>query len=198
MSGPAQRAIGGAALSRGKVGMGLFIGFEAIFFCTLVLTYLFYVGRSTSGPRPHEVLGLDLVIVNTICLLASSATIVLAVRSLRRGNVRAFGLWWAATMALGLEFIAGTGFEWYTLIEHDGLTLQTNLFGTTFYTLVGFHAGHVIVGLGMLSIVLGAALLGGVRQHDGERVEIVSLYWHFVDAVWVVVFTSVYLISRQA
>ena len=181
---------------RGRVGMLLFILFEAIFFCTFVLAYLFYVGKSTTGPQPAEVLGLGLVVVNTICLLSSSVTIIIAERNLQGGRVRAFGFWLLLTVALGIEFIVGTATEWRGLIFEDGLTISTNLFGTTYFALVGFHAAHVIIGLTLLTTILLLAALGRVQRRDDERVNVVSLYWHFVDGVWIVVFTSVYIIGR--
>jgi cytochrome c oxidase subunit III len=181
---------------RGRVGMLLFIMFEAIFFCTFVLAYLYYVGKSATGPQPAQVLGLGLVVVNTICLLSSSGTIIVAERCLRAGRVGALRLWLAATVALGVEFIAGTAVEWHGLIFRDGLTISTNLFGTTYYSLVGFHAAHVIVGLTLLTAILLLAAGGRIRQAHAERVGVISLYWHFVDGVWVVVFTSVYIIGR--
>lgn len=181
---------------RGRVGMLLFIMFEAIFFCTFVLAYLFYVGKSATGPQPAQVLGLGLVVVNTICLLSSSATIMIAERHLRHGRVGAFGLWLLVTVALGVEFIAGTAVEWRGLIFTDGLTISTNLFGTTYYSLVGFHAAHVIIGLTLLTTILLLTIAGRLRAPDAERVNVISLYWHFVDGVWIVVFTSVYIIGR--
>jgi cytochrome c oxidase subunit 3 len=123
-------------------------------------------------------------------------TIHLAVKALRRGNVRVFGDWWLVTIAFGAAFIYGTAMEWHRLIYQDGLTISTNLFGTTYYSLVGLHGFHVVVGLASLSIVMGLNLLGSVRAEHAERVDVLSLYWHFVDAVWVVVFTVVYVIGR--
>jgi cytochrome c oxidase subunit 3/cytochrome o ubiquinol oxidase subunit 3 len=182
--------------SKGHVGMLCLIFFESLFFATFVLAYLFYVGKSASGPQPDETLKLPLVIVNTICLLASSVTVVIAVRHLRRGQTLRFGFWLVVTILLGLEFLAGTAYEWYGLIYEDQLTIRTNLFGSTFYTLVGFHAAHVCIGLTMLSLILIMTILGRVGIEHAEKVDVVSWYWHFVDCVWVVVFTSVYLIGR--
>jgi cytochrome c oxidase subunit 3/cytochrome o ubiquinol oxidase subunit 3 len=139
---------------------------------------------------------LDLPIFNSICLLSSSFTIWLAERALKKGAMRTFIGWWALTAALGAIFLVGTGLEWHKLIYKDGLTISTNLFGTTFYSLVGLHASHVIVGLVMLSLVLAFALAGKVGQEHRQRIEVLGLYWHFVDMVWVVVFTVVYIIGR--
>ncbi len=139
---------------------------------------------------------LSLPIFNSICLLSSSVTIWLAEHAIERGEIRKFGVWWAVTMVLGAIFLIGTASEWRTLIYHDGLTVSTNLFGTTFYCLVGLHASHVIIGLLGLLTVLIFTLTGRIRQEHSERVQVLALYWHFVDAVWIVVFTVVYVIGR--
>jgi cytochrome c oxidase subunit 3/cytochrome o ubiquinol oxidase subunit 3 len=170
------------------------IATEAAIFTIFVVAYLFYVGKSLTGPMPRDVLSVP--IFYTICLLSSSLTIHLAVKALRRGNVRVFGDWWLVTIALGAAFIYGTATEWNSLIYHDGLTISTNLFGTTYYSLVGLHGFHVVVGLLALSMVMVFTLLGNVRSEHAERVDVLSLYWHFVDAVWVVVFTVVYVAGR--
>ena len=180
--------------ARGRVGMFGLIAAEAAIFTIFVVAYLFYVGKSLTGPMPKDVLSVP--IFYTICLLSSSLTIHVAVKALRRGNVRVFGDWWLVTIALGAAFIYGTAMEWHRLIFHDGLTISTNLFGTTYYSLVGLHGLHVVVGLLALSMVMVFTLVGNVRSEHAERVDVLSLYWHFVDAVWVVVFTVVYVIGR--
>lgn len=180
--------------AKGRVGMACLILAESAIFIIFVVAYVFYLGKDTSGPTPRQVL--ELPILNSICLLASSATITFAVRALERGAIRAFAAGWAATFALGAYFLAGTALEWKRLIQVHGLTLQTNLFGSTFYSLVGLHACHVIVGLVMLLIVLALTLLGRVRREHAWRTDVLALYWHFVDAVWIVVFTVVYVIGR--
>lgn len=180
--------------SRGVVGMYCVIAAESAIFTIFVVAYIFYIGKSLSGPQPKDVLRVP--VVYTICLLSSSLTIHFAARLLRNGNVRAFALWWLLTIGLGATFLTGTGLEWQHLIHDEGLTIQTNLFGTTYYSLVGLHAFHVTVGLLMLATVLIFTMLGLVKQKHAERVEVLSLYWHFVDAVWVVVFTVVYVIGR--
>jgi cytochrome c oxidase subunit 3/cytochrome o ubiquinol oxidase subunit 3 len=179
--------------SRGRVGMlSLIIGESAIF-TIFVVAYIFYIGRSTYGPGPQI---LEIPIFNSICLLSSSLTIMLAEHGIKHGRMRAFAAWWALTMLLGLEFLAGTAMEWRKLIFEDGLTIRTNLFGTTFYSLVGLHATHVVVGMIMLSLVMLFTLLGRVSERHAERIQVLALYWHFVDAVWVVVFTVVYIVGR--
>ena len=180
--------------SRGRVGMFTLIAAETAIFTIFVVAYIFYIGKSVSGPLPEDVL--ELPIFNTVCLLSSSLTIHLAVKALRNAKVGAFGLWWFVTIALGVTFLVGTGREWQRLIFEKGLTISTNLFGTTYYSLVGLHAFHVTVGLILLAIGMVFALLGKVKQEHSERAEIFSLYWHFVDTVWVVVFTVVYVIGR--
>jgi cytochrome c oxidase subunit 3/cytochrome o ubiquinol oxidase subunit 3 len=180
--------------ARGRVGILCLILTESAFFSIFVAAYIFYIGKSLSGPYPRDVLSPP--ILNTICLLSSSVTIVFAVRALRTGNTRAFGLWWLFTLALGLEFLAGTALEWHRLIYQEGLTIRTNLFGTTYYSLVGLHALHVTVGLLMILIVMLFTAGGHMSKRHAERTELLSWYWHFVDAVWVVVFLTVYVIGR--
>jgi cytochrome c oxidase subunit III len=180
--------------SRGRVGMFSLIAAESAIFTIFVVAYIFYIGESLSGPMPKDVL--ETPIFNTICLLSSSLTIHLAVRALRSARVNAFGLWWFVTMVLGSIFLVGTGREWQHLIFEKGLTISTNLFGTTYYSLVGLHAFHVTVGLMGIVLVMIFALLGKIEPAHSERVDVFSMYWHFVDAVWVVVFTVVYVIGR--
>ncbi|MGA8043429.1 MAG: heme-copper oxidase subunit III [Terracidiphilus sp.] len=180
--------------SRGMVGMACLIAAESAIFVIFVVAYIYYTGKSLSGPTPREVL--ELPIFSTICLLSSSITVHFAVHELRASRVGRFTAWLASTVLLGGIFIASTAMEWYQLIYHDGLTIRTNLFGTTFYSLVGLHASHVIAGLIMLGLALIFSLLGKVNAHHAERLEVLSVYWHFVDAVWVVVFTVVYILGR--
>ena len=180
--------------SRGRVGMFSLITAEAAIFSIFVVAYLFYIGKSLTGPMPKDVLSAP--VFYTICLLSSSLTIHLAASALRRGSVRNFGILWFVTISLGAAFLYGTATEWHRLIYQEGLTISTNLFGTTYYSLVGLHGFHVVVGLLSLSIVMVFTLLGSVRSEHAERVDVLSLYWHFVDAVWVVVFTVVYVIGR--
>jgi cytochrome c oxidase subunit 3 len=180
--------------SRGRVGMFCLIAAESAIFTIFVVAYIFYIGKSVAGPAPKDILKPP--IFNTICLLSSSLTIAFAVRALRLGKLAVFRIWWFITMALGAIFLVGTALEWDDLIFAKGLTISTNLFGTTFYSLVGLHGFHVIAGLLGLAIVMIFALFGKVKQEHAERTEVFSLYWHFVDAVWVVVFTVVYIVGR--
>jgi cytochrome c oxidase subunit III len=179
--------------SRGKVAMYSVIAAESAIFTIFVVAYLFYLGKSVSGPTPAI---LHPPVFLTVCLLSSSLTIHSAVASLENGNVRRFAVWWALTIVLGAIFLGGTGLEWRHLIRDEGLTIQTNLFGTTYYSLVGLHAFHVTVGLLLLVAVSVFGWFGLVQREHSERLGVVALYWHFVDAVWVVVFTVVYLVGR--
>ena len=179
---------------RGKVGMAALIIAESAIFTIFVVAYLFYLGKSLTGPTPREVL--DLPIFFTICLLSSSLTIHFAGRFLERNQRGAFLGLWLLTIVLGGLFLFGTGREWHRLIYERGLTISTNLFGTTYYSLVGLHAFHVTAGLVMLLIVLIFGLAGRVGTEQSARISVLSMYWHFVDAVWVVVFTVVYVLGR--
>ena len=180
--------------AKGPAGMYCLIAAESAIFTIFVVAYIFYIGKSLTGPQPQDVLHVPIFF--TICLLSSSLTIVFALKSLRGGRVRPFALWWLLTIALGVVFLAGTAREWRHLIYDEGLTIQTNLFGTTYYSLVGLHAFHVTVGLLALTTVLLFAVLGHVGQQHAERIDVLSMYWHFVDGVWVVVFIVVYIIGR--
>jgi cytochrome c oxidase subunit III len=179
---------------RSRVGILALILTESVFFSIFVVAYIFYLGKSLTGPYPKDVLSPP--ILNTICLLSSSVTIVLAIRALRAGSMSTFALWWFITFALGAEFLTGTALEWHRLIYHEGLSIRTNLFGTTYYSLVGLHALHVTIGLLLILLVLTFTMLGYMNDRHIERVDVLSWYWHFVDAVWVVVFLTVYVIGR--
>ncbi len=179
---------------RGRVGMWCLIAAESAIFTIFVVAYLYYAGKSINGPAPRDVLDVPYLI--SIALFSSSFTIVRAEHAIERGNSKLFTIWLAATIALGVFFVAGSAREWHKLIYHDGLTISSSLFGTTFYSLVGLHLFHVIVGLTGLTIILVFALLGDVEQEHSERIGVFALYWHFVDTVWVVVLSVVYFIAR--
>jgi len=178
---------------RGIVGMASFIIAEAAIFTIFVVAYLFYLGKSLTGPTPREVL--EVPVFSTICLLSSSVTIHLAAKRLERNESNTFLALWLITIALGATFMYGTAQEWHRLIYEHGLTISTNLFGTTYYSLVGLHAFHVTLGLVMLTTMLLLSVATGARTQSA-RVDVLSLYWHFVDVVWIVVFTVVYIIGR--
>ncbi len=179
--------------SRGVVAMLCLIIGESAIFSLFIAAYVYYMGRSLSGPTPSILVP---PVFNTVCLLSSSFTIIFAEKAIEHGHMKRFAILWAITMALGIEFLAGTAIEWRELIFHDHLTISTNLFGTTFYSLVGLHATHVIMGMIMLSVVMIFTLMGRIHQSHAERIKVLAMYWHFVDWVWVAVFTTVYLIGR--
>jgi cytochrome c oxidase subunit III len=183
--------------SPAKVGMLAFLMSEVAFFSTLITTYIVFLRDTKTGsPSPAEVFHLPLVLLGTACLLSSSATIHFAERSLRRGSRGGFLGCWGLTILLGVIFLVCTGIEWHDLIFTYGLTISRNMFGSTYFTLVGFHALHVTIGIVLLSTIF---LLGWRKQVSPENhlgAELVSWYWHFVDGVWVVVFSLVYLIGR--
>jgi cytochrome c oxidase subunit III len=180
--------------SRGRVGMFALIVAESAIFMIFVAAYIFYMGKSLDGPTPKEILKVPILI--TVCLLSSSLTMHWAIAALRKGKTGVFNLFWLITLALGAIFLAGTAREWHQMIYVEGFTIQTNLFGTTYYSLVGLHASHVTVGLIGLLIVAVLGLAGKIRREHSERCEVLALYWHFVDAIWVVVFTVVYVVGR--
>jgi len=180
--------------SKRRVGMSALIVGESAIFTIFVVAYVFYIGKSLTGPTPQQVL--EISIVGTICLLSSSLTIWRAEKAIEEDRKANFTLWLAATIALAAAFLTNTALEWKKLIFRDGLTISTNLFGTTFYSLVGLHATHVVVGLFLLSMTLMFSLFGWVDSRQSERFGVIALYWHFVDGVWIVVFTVVYLVGR--
>ena len=183
-------------LSPGQWGVLSFLVSEVALFGTLIVTYIFYLGKDEVGPTPREALTLLVVSINTAILLSSSGTIYVAEKALHRANQGGFILWWFATIVLGALFLVGTAYEWYGLIVDRGLTISRNLFGTTYYTLVGLHALHVTGGVTIMLIVLGLALRRQVTTANRAGVGLVAWYWHFVDGVWIVVFTVVYLVGR--
>jgi cytochrome c oxidase subunit III len=183
-------------LTPGQWGVISFLVSEVALFGTLIVTYLFYMGKDVVGPTPAEALSLSLVIGTTIVLLLSSGTVHLAERALHGGSQGLFMGWWFLTIVLGATFLAGTAYEWHGLIVDHGLTISRNLFGTCYYTLVGLHATHVTGGVLIMLIVLGLALRRKVTVSNQGAVGLVAWYWHFVDIVWVVVFTVVYVVGR--
>jgi len=179
---------------RGRVGMYCVIAAEAAIFTIFVVAYVFYIGKSVAGPKPGDVLHAPVFL--TVCLLSSSVTVHAGVGALTKGNTAGFARWWLLTLGLGAVFLGGTALEWHRLIYVDGLTISTNLFGTTYFSLVGLHAFHVTVGLAALALGSILAMLGYVTPLHASRTDVFSLYWHFVDAVWIVVFLVVYVARR--
>jgi heme/copper-type cytochrome/quinol oxidase subunit 3 len=153
---------------------------------------LFLAGEGV-GPLPHEILDIPYTSISAFVLLMSSLTMVMALSAIQKGNVRGLRIWLGATVALGIVFLGVQFFE-FTAFKHEGLGLTTNIFGSSFYTLTGFHGAHVTVGVIWLMSLLIISLRGGVRKDQALNVEIAGLYWHFVDIVWIVIFTLVYLI----
>jgi len=184
-----------------ETGVATFLCSEVALFSTLITTYVIFLGAETPGadpakmPTPQTALDLGLVIINSICLLSSSATIYLALKARKRGAHTLYLVWFAITILLGLEFIVGTGYEWYGLMTEKQLWISTNSFGSTFYTLIGFHAFHVSIGILVMMILWGVEA-GRCLSAKSEAPELVSWYWHFVDGVWILIFTLVYIIGR--
>ena len=187
-----------------KILFWTFIGSECMLFGSLIATYLIYRGRAEemflagqgSGPLPHEILDIPYTSISAFVLLMSSLSMVLALSAVQRGNPRATRVWLLTTALLGTIFLGGQYFE-FTEFKHEGLGLTTNMFGSTFFTLTGFHGFHVTLGVIMLLSLVVISFRGGVTQRDAMNVEIIGLYWHFVDIVWIVIFTLVYLIPYE-
>jgi heme/copper-type cytochrome/quinol oxidase subunit 3 len=177
-----------------KLGMWLFLASDCLFFGAFIATYLLYRGRPHSGPGPRDVYDIPFTSATSFILLMSSLTMVLALAAIMRGDVRRLRIWLFATALLGATFIAGQVFE-FTEFTRKGLSLE-NIFGSTFFVLTGFHGAHVTAGIIWLMSLWGMASQGRLGQKDSERVEVAGLYWHFVDVVWIVIFTVVYLVPQ--
>jgi heme/copper-type cytochrome/quinol oxidase subunit 3 len=176
-----------------KLAMWIYLASDCLLFGALISSYVLYRGASVIGPYPNDVFDIPYTSVSSFVLLGSSLTMVLALSALQRGDVARCRVWLLATALLGLTFVGGQVYEFTTFYE-EGLTLSTNLFGTTFYVLTGFHGTHVVIGIVMLLTLLGLSFTGKITPQNSETVEMVGLYWHFVDVVWIVIFTVVYLI----
>jgi len=173
--------------------MWAFIGSECILFGSLIITYLVFRGRSVVGPYPEELLNIPFITVTTFTLLMSSLTMVLALAAVQRNDMRQGKLWLLMTAMLGLVFLSGQIYE-FSHVVHEGLGLTTNLFGASFFLLTGTHGAHVLVGVIWLTTLFALALRGRLTSANAETVEITGLYWHFVDVVWIVLFTIIYLL----
>ena len=182
-------------LDNRKMAFWLFIGSECLLFGTLIATYLIYEGRSVAGPTTHEILNIPLTSISTFVLLMSSLAMVLALAAVARADTAWSRVWLATTAVLGIVFLGFQAYE-FTHFVHEGLTLQVNLFGSTFFVLTGFHGGHVFVGVTWLLTLLIRSFQGKLGPDKALNVELAGLYWHFVDVVWIVIFTVVYLIQR--
>jgi len=183
------------SLAPSQLGMLAFLASEAALFCMLIVVYLAYLKADQTGPTP-AVLSLPLVIGTTVCLLASSITVHLAMKSLHVENRSSFIRWWSATIVLGVVFLLGTAYEWRELIVRHDLTISRNLFGSVYYTLIGFHALHLTAGIVAMLAVLGLTISRLLTIRSQAGAELISWYWHFVDVVWIVVFSVVYLAGR--
>lgn len=176
-----------------KVAMWVFLASETMLFGGLISSYLLYRGKSVVGPYPHDIFNIPYTSVSAFVLLASSLTMVLALAAIQRGEDARFRVWILATAMLGMIFIGGQIYE-FTTFAREGLTLHTNLFGSTFFTLTGFHGAHVTIGILMLLTLASMSAQGRIGKQNNLPVELVGLYWHFVDIVWIVIFTVVYLV----
>lgn len=181
-------------ISNKKLLMWLFLASDCLFFGSFIAAYLLYRDRSIVGPYPHDLFDIPFTSVSAFVLLMSSVAMVMALASIQRGNVRGLQIWLLTTAMLGTLFIAGQAYE-FTEFYHEGLHLDTNLFGTTFFVLTGFHGAHVTIGILILLSLFTVSLRGGIQQKDSETVELAGLYWHFVDIVWIVIFTLIYLVQ---
>jgi heme/copper-type cytochrome/quinol oxidase subunit 3 len=176
-----------------KLAMWIFLASDCLLFGALITTYVLYRGASLVGPYPSDVFDIPYTSVSSFVLLASSLTMVLALAAIQRGDLGRMRVWLLATALLGMTFVGGQVYE-FTTFYREGLKLSTNLFGTTFYVLTGFHGTHVGIGILMLLSLVWMSLTGKLTTRDSMTVELVGLYWHFVDIVWIVIFTVVYLI----
>jgi cytochrome c oxidase subunit 3/cytochrome o ubiquinol oxidase subunit 3 len=176
-----------------KLAMWLFLSSECLLFGALITTYMLYRGQSTQGPYPHDVFDIAYTSVSSFILLSSSLSMVLALAAAEKGDEMRMRLWLLATAFLGLAFVGGQVYE-FTVFYEEGLALGTNLFGSSFYILTGFHGVHVTVGILMLLGLVGLSTTRQLPGHTAFPVEMVGLYWHFVDIVWIAIFVLVYLI----
>jgi cytochrome c oxidase subunit 3/cytochrome o ubiquinol oxidase subunit 3 len=180
-------------LSNEKLAMWAFLGSECLLFGALISTYLLYKNRSVTGPYPHDVYDIPFTSASSFMLLMSSLTMVLALAAIQRGDLRRLRIWLLATASLGGLFVTGQVYE-FTSFYREGLSLHTNLFGSSFFVMTGFHGVHVTLGIIMLLSLYTISARGGLGPEKAEVVELIGLYWHFVDIVWIVIFTVVYLI----
>jgi cytochrome c oxidase subunit III len=177
-----------------KLGIWAFLGSEAVFFSSLIMTYIVMSGRAVSGPTPKDVLNIPIVAINTFVLICSSVTMVNGLARIERGDETGLRRYLIATAVLGLLFLGGQVTE-FAMLYQQGVTLHSSLFGASFFTLTGFHGAHVTVGVIAILFVLARAFSGGVTKENHLSVEMIGLYWHFVDIVWIIIFTLVYLVG---
>ena len=180
-------------LSNNKMAMWLFLGSECLLFGGLISTYMLYRGRHPANLGPDQIYDIPFTSVSSFVLLMSSLTMVLAVSSAQRKDLRRMDLWLTVTALLGATFVGGQVYE-FTSFYREGLGYTTSLFSSSFYTLTGFHGVHVSLGIVMLLALVGISRRGRFTGDRAETVELIGLYWHFVDIVWILIFTLVYLI----
>jgi heme/copper-type cytochrome/quinol oxidase subunit 3 len=181
-------------LDNRKLLMWLFLGSECLFFGGFISAYLLYRDRSLTGPYPKDLYDIPFTSVSSFILLMSSVTMVLALSAIQRGELRTMRVWLTTTALLGILFVSGQAFE-FTQFYREGLRLDSNMFGTTFFVLTGFHGAHVTVGILLLGSIVALSMRGKISQEQALNVELAGLYWHFVDVVWIVIFTLVYLVQ---
>lgn len=177
-----------------KLLMWFFLASDCLFFGSFIAAYLLYRDRSIVGPYPEDVFDIPFTSVSAFILLMSSVSMVLALAAIQRNNVRGMQIWLLTTALLGTLFVAGQAYE-FTEMNHEGLSISTNLFGTTFFVLTGFHGAHVTLGVLILLSLFMYSLRGGMSAKNSLTIELAGLYWHFVDIVWIVIFTLIYLVQ---
>ncbi|MEE9472886.1 MAG: cytochrome c oxidase subunit 3 [Acidimicrobiia bacterium] len=177
-----------------KTAMWAFLASEFMFFGAFIATFLLYRGKLNGGPGPEELFDVPFTSVSSFVLLSSSLTMVLAHHAWEQNDQRQLRIWLAATALLGMTFLGGQVFEFTTFVD-EGLSLSTSPFGSSFFILTGFHGAHVAVGVLMLVSMVIISSRVGLEKSRGMNVELVGLYWHFVDIVWIVIFTVVYLVQ---
>jgi heme/copper-type cytochrome/quinol oxidase subunit 3 len=183
-------------VTNAKLAMWIFLSSEFLLFGSFISAYLLYKGRSPSGPTPSKVYDIPFTSTTSFILLMSSLTMVLSLAAIQRGDHRRFRVWILATALFGLTFIGGQVYEFTNFFREQHLSLSTNLFGSTFFVLTGLHGAHVTAGIIWLLSLFGLSTQGRLASGDAEKVEIAGLYWHFVDVVWIVIFTVIYLVPK--
>jgi heme/copper-type cytochrome/quinol oxidase subunit 3 len=181
-------------LDNRKLLMWLFLGSECLFFGSFIAAYLLYRNRNISGPYPKDLFDIPFTSVSSFVLLMSSVSMVLALAAIQQGDLRRMRIWLVTTSLLGMLFLGGQAYE-FTQFYREGLHLDTNMFGTTFFVLTGFHGAHVSVGVLILMSLWAGSLKGKLTEEHSLSVELAGLYWHFVDIVWIAIFTMIYLVQ---
>ena len=184
-------------LNHRKILMWAFLGSDCLFFGSLISTYMLYRGQSISGPNPKDTFNIPYTSISAFVLLMSSLAMVLALAAIQRGDLKRLRLWLIVTALLGMTFLSGQFYEFSGFVIYNHLTLHANIYGTTFFVLTGFHGAHVTIGVIWLLNIVVLSFFGKIRQDNSLDVEIAGLYWHFVDIVWIIIFTFVYLIPYK-